>query len=122
MKLTALLILISAFAMTGCISKRSGGTSFRNRTWTEGFTSKKDVVNEWGNPDAVEDNVWIWRERRHLGGRIKASHYGVGLTVSRINVAMIEHRLHFDGSGILDRQEALHSVPNGAEWSINPFD
>lgn len=45
-----------------------------------------------------------------------------GITVSRMNVATLEHHLEFDSSGKLVKQETHGSVPSGARWSINPFD
>lgn len=114
--------LVFLAALTcGCVSRRAGGVSFRDREWEEGITLKREVVNAWGNPDAIRDDVWIWRENRHSGGRIKASYYGAGLSVSKINVATYEHHLKFNAHGRLEKRETHLSVSDGACWSINPW-
>lgn len=112
---------LSAIIAAGCITKRSGGTAFRERRWTEGVTTRQDVVGAWGNPDAMDGNVWIWREKRHLGGKLKASYYGIGLSVSEMNVVTYEHRLAFDGSGLLRGNETHRSVSGGERWSLFPW-
>lgn len=118
----ALVLTLLVALSAGCIGKRSGGTAFSDREWERGVTAKRDVVEAWGNPDSIEDDTWIWRETRHLGGKIKASYYGIGIAVSRMNVATLEHHLEFDSSGKLVKHETHSSVPSGARWSINPFD
>lgn len=118
---SAVCVFAVVLLAAGCVGKRSGGTAFRYRQWTEGVTTKLDVVDVWGNPDAMEDGVWIWRESRHIGGKIKASYYGIGFTVARENIAMFEHRLEFDGSGRLVGQEIHRSVSGGPRWAINPW-
>lgn len=118
----ALIFTLLAALSAGCVGKRSGGTAFRDREWTKGITAKRDVVEVWGNPDTIRDDTWIWRETRHLGGKVKASYYGIGFSVSRMNVATYEHHLEFDASGLLTKRETRRSVPSGAKWSVNPFD
>lgn len=117
----AAVLLIASAISSGCISGRSGGASFRDRDWKTGISTRHDVVNAWGNPDIIRDNVWIWCEKRHSGGKVKASYYGIGFTVSRINVATHEHHLEFNDSGRLVRRETHRSIPEGARWSLNPW-
>lgn len=114
-------LVLASVAAAGCVSRRSGGSACRVTGWREGVTVKRDVVAAWGNPDRIDGDTWIWRENRQLGGKVKASYYGVGLTVSRMNVATCEHRLEFDGKGMLVAFETVHSVPGGASWSLAPW-
>lgn len=122
MKSIAITAIASSILLTtGCISKRTGGSAFNEREWTQGVTMKRDVVSAWGNPDSIDGDVWIWRETRHIGGKIKASFYGIGATVSRTNTATYEHRLRFDKDGRLVSRESTPSIPDGEKWSINPW-
>lgn len=115
------IVFATAICAAGCISKRSGNVTENDPFFTEGVTTKRDALEAWGNPDAIRDDVWIWRENRHLGGKIKASYRGVGLTVSSVKAATCEHHLKFDDSGRLVSRETHHSVPGGAGWSIIPW-
>lgn len=122
MKVTAIVILVFASMAAGCVMNRSGGASFNDCEWREGITKRLDVVGVWGNPDAVEGDVWIWRENRRLGGKAKAAYYGIGFTVSRLNVATYEHRLRFNDSGVLVNRQTHCLTRAGESWSINPFE
>lgn len=121
MKISLLPLVLVCMVAFGCISKRSGGAAFNEGKWSEGVTTRRDVVSRWGNPDAMRDDVWIWREIRHLGGKVKASYYGIGIIVSKMNVAVYEHHLRFDESGVLVEREIHCSSDPGEEWSLNPF-
>lgn len=113
-------VLLAAVA-AGCVSRRSGGTVGNTAQWIEGFTQRREVVAAWGNPDRVDGNVWVWRERFYIGGKVKASSFGVGLTVSRLNGAVREHKLTFDECGRLRAIETYLSVVNSPSWSIIPW-
>lgn len=114
-------ILLAALVSSGCVSRRAGGAAGDAPAWKTGVTSKRDIVAAWGNPDRIDGKTHVWREREHLGGKVKASFYGVGLTVSRMNVSSREHRIEFDADGKMRSFETVHSVPGGPSWSLIPW-
>lgn len=116
-----LLFTLTALAFTGCITKRSGNVEADDVSWQKGVTTPRDVTGAWGNPDAVHGNIWIWRETQHLGGKVKAAYYGIGVILSNMNTAHCEHRLHFDGKNRLARHEIVPSIPRSAEWGLLPW-
>ena len=117
-------IILSALALSGCIHHRSGmpiSSVIDDAGWTKGVTTQRDVVEKWGNPHRTSGNTWIWREWISNGGKIKASYYMIGITVSNAAVSFRDHRLEFDHDGTLAEWETSESVSDGAQWSIWPW-
>ena len=121
---TCVLPLLFALAVSGCIHHRTGmieSTASRNMEWRTGVTTRRDVVAAWGNPHKIAGDVWIWQEWISKGGKVKASYYSVGVTISNAAVSVREHRLTFGVDGRLRKREISESVPGGAAWSIWPW-
>lgn len=121
---TCVLPLLFALAVSGCIHHRTGmieSTASRNMEWRTGVTTRRDVVAAWGNPHKMAGDVWIWQEWISKGGKVKASYYSVGVTISNAAVSVREHRLTFGVDGRLRKREISESVPGGAAWSIWPW-
>jgi hypothetical protein len=96
-------------------------TASRNMEWRTGVTTRRDVVAAWGNPHKIAGDVWIWQEWISKGGKVKASYYSVGVTISNAAVSVREHRLTFGADGRLRKREISESVPGGAAWSLWPW-
>jgi hypothetical protein len=77
--------------------------------WRTGVTTRRDVVAAWGNPHKTSGDVWIWQEWSSKGGKVKASYYSIGMTISNAAVSVREHRLTFGADGRL------------REWEISEF-
>ena len=105
----------------GCVSKQAG-VEVETIPWRTGETTRRDVVEKWGNPDAIKGDVWIWRDWRSIGGKVKAGYMGIGFTVDNRVASTCEYRLRFDKKGRLASTEVVESVPGGGKWSIDPFD
>ena len=121
---TCVLPLLFALAVSGCIHHRTGmieSTASRNMEWRTGVTTRRDVVAVWGNPHKIAGDVWIWQEWISKGGKVKASYYSVGVTISNAAVSVREHRLTFGADGRLRKREISESVPGGAAWSLWPW-
>ena len=121
---TCVLPLLFALAVSGCIHHRTGmieSTASRNMEWRTGVTTRRDVVAAWGNPHKMAGDVWIWQEWISKGGKVKASYYSVGVTISNAAVSVREHRLTFGVDGRLRKREISESVPGGAAWSLWPW-
>ena len=114
--------LFAAFALLfgGCIYSHSG-VNARKSSWQVGVTTCRDVVAAWGNPDSIQGEEWIWKETKLLGGKVKGGYMGICLTFGNTASVTYEHRLVFDASGRLLKQEAAESVPGGVHWNLNPF-
>jgi hypothetical protein len=93
----------------------------QNRNWQTGVTTRRDVVAAWGNPHKISDDVWIWQEWISNGGKVKASYYMIGLTISNAAASVREHRLTFGEDGRLKGWEISESVPGGSKWSLWPW-
>lgn len=106
---------------SGCISSR-GGLERQTQLWTVGRTARREVVQAWGNPDAVLGDVWIWRSRTSAGGQVKASFMMIGATIRNQAYSTYEHRLRFGPDGRLADMEIVDYTPGRDEWSINPWD
>ena len=115
------LFLVGFACCCGCVSKQAG-VEVETLTWRTGETTRRDVVEKWGNPDAIKGDVWVWRDCRQVGGKVKAGYFGLGLTVDNRVASTCEYRLRFDKSGRLASTEVVESVPGGGKWSINPWD
>ena len=105
----------------GCVSKQSG-VAVEKLSWRSGETTRREVVEKWGNPDAIKGDVWVWRDWRLIGGKVKGGYMGLGLTVDNRVASTCEYRLRFGKDGRLTSTEVVESVPGGGKWSINPFD
>ena len=55
------------------------------------------------------------------GGKVKASYYMIGMTISNAAVSVREHRLTFGEDGRLKGWEISKSVPGGSKWSLWPW-
>jgi len=116
--LALILLLVSA---VGCVTKHAGIPKDDIVIWQVGRTTQRDVVARWGNPDRIQESVWVWKDWNLLGGKFKASYMMVGFTLSNSRVSTREQRLTFDARGVLTSVETVDSVPAGIEWSANPF-
>lgn len=120
----SILSFLFAFAVSGCIHHRTGMTESsvsQNVEWRTGVTTRRDVVAMWGNPHKTSGDVWIWQEWTSKGGKVKASYYSIGVTISNAAVSIREHRLTFGADGRLREWEVSESVPGGAQWSLWPW-
>ena len=120
-KRSAEALVLLTLLCAGCISSR-GGLERQTRLWTVGKTTRRDVVQAWGGPDAVLGDVWIWRSRTSAGGQLKASFMMIGATVRNLAYSTYEHRLRFGPDGWLAAMEIVDYTPGRDEWSINPWD
>ena len=123
MRVTVLLFMF-IFAVSGCIHHRTGmpeSAASQNRKWQTGVTTRRDVVAAWGNPHKISGDVWIWQEWISNGGKVKASYYMIGMTISNAAVSVREHRLTFGEDGRLKDWEISESVPGGSKWSLWPW-
>ena len=110
-----------ALVCSGCISSQ-GGLERQTQLWTIGTTTRREVVQTWGGPDAVLGDTWIWRSRTSAGGQLKASFMMIGATVRNQTYSTYEHRLRFGPDGRLSAMEIVDYTPGRDEWSINPWD
>lgn len=118
--LRRLLVTACLAGLAGCISSRSG-VERQNDLWTIGKTTRRDVVKAWGCPDAVLDDVWVWRSRKVAGGQVKASVMFVGATVRNLAFSTREYRITFGPDGRLVDEKIVDYTPGQDEWSINPW-
>lgn len=107
--------------LVGCVSSKTGVERTED-AWTSGKTTRREVVQAWGNPDAVLNDVWIWRSRKTAGGKLKASFMMIGATVENRIYSTCEHRLRFRPDGTLADVTTVDYTPGQDQWSINPFD
>lgn len=118
------LLFLFLFAVSGCIHHRTGmpeSETSQKRNWQTGVTTRRDVVAVWGNPHKISGDVWIWQEWISNGGKVKASYYMIGMTISNAAVSVREHRLTFGEDGRLKGWEISESVPGGSKWSLWPW-
>ena len=116
-RLLALVPLLSV----GCISDRGGNDREDAFVPTVGKSSRREVVRQWGNPDAIFGDVWVWRNRRTAGGKLRASFMMIGATVKNLSKFTLEHRLVFGPDGRLASIETVDYTPDRDGWSINPW-
>lgn len=112
--------LLLCSILVGCISHRAGMHE-PVKSWKLGDTTPKDVVSEWGNPDSIKGNIWVWKERIMLGGAAKVAYMKLGFSVSNHEVCTREHHLRFDENGKLKSAYHFDSIAGGASWSLNPW-
>ena len=118
-----IMLFLLMFAASGCIHHHTGmpeSETSQNRNWQTGVTTRREVVAAWGNPHKIFGDVWIWQEWISNGGKVKASYYMVGMTISNVAVSVREHRLTFGEDGRLKGWEISESVPGGFKWSLWP--
>lgn len=114
-------VCLAALALlVGCISEQNGSEQGEYVPQV-GVSTRRDVVAEWGNPDAVFGDTWIWRSRRVIGGKLKASFMMIGATVKNISDSALERKLRFGADGRLLSDETVEHFPGGDGWSINPW-
>ncbi len=118
--LALLLLAAGGLGLSGCIYGRSGVERVEPPFQT-GVTTRRDVVAEWGNPDAVFGETWVWRNREVIGGKLRASFMMIGATVSNLSRSVFEYRLAFGPDGRLKSLQAVEHFPGGDSWSINPW-
>ena len=116
-----LLVAVACALFAGCIAKNAA-VDLAQIELVEGKTTRRDVVAAWGNPDAIHDNVWSWKDWRVLGGKVKLGYMGVGFTVSNTEMAHYEYQLTFDETGVLRSWKLLAALPDGPQWNILPED
>lgn len=116
--------VILALAVTGCIHHHSGipkASAPKKNEWKSGITTRREVVEKWGNPHGTAGNTWIWRIHTTTGGKVKAAYRMIGVTISNLDTTSREHRLTFDSDGILTDWQVSDSVLGGVRWSPWPF-
>ena len=119
-----ILLFIFMLAVSGCIHHRTGmleSAASQNQKWQTGVTTRRDVVAAWGNPHTISGDVWIWQEWMSNGGKVKASFYMIGITISNAAASVLEHRLTFGEDGRLKDWEISESVLGGSKWSLWPW-
>ena len=119
-----IMLFLFLFAASGCIHHRTGmpeSETSQNRNWQTGVTTRREVVAAWGNPHKIFGDVWIWQEWISNGGKVKASYYKIGLTISNAAASVREHRLTFGEDGRLKGWEISESVLGGSKWSLWPW-
>lgn len=104
----------------GCISERHG-TQKETPTWQIGKTTPKDVVAQWGNPDFIKGNSWIWWDVDAIGGKFRASYMTLGVTISNMRKSFSGYRLTFSPAGTLSTIEGFETLPGGGKWSVLPW-
>lgn len=109
-----------ALMLAGCITKHVGVKS-ETAVWQPGVTTRLDVVRQWGNPDKMKGDTWVWRDWNLLGSKVKAAYMMIGITVANSRASTREYHLTFDQAGLLCRQEVVDSVPEGVTWSPWPW-
>ena len=112
---------LAAFLLAGCISNRGGSERNEGIAWTVGSTTRREVVERWGAPDAVLGDVWIWRTHRTGGGKLKASFMMIGVTVKNLSSSVVECRLKFAENGRLSALDFVDYTPHASDWSLNPW-
>lgn len=118
------LAILSAVMACGCVYHRNGmplSALTESADWTAGVTTRRDIVEKWGNPHKTSDDTWIWKESISNGGKVKASYYLMGITISSTTVSSREHRISFDSDGKMTEWKTSDSIPGGAGWSIWPW-
>ena len=119
-----IMLFLFLFAASGCIHHRTGmpeSAASQNLNWQTGVTTRRDVVAVWGNPHKISGDVGIWQEWISNGGKVKASYYKIGLTISNAAASVREHRLTFGEDGRLKGWEISESVLGGSKWSLWPW-
>ena len=114
--LAACLVLCGA----GCVSERRG-TQKEAPVWRIGVTTPRDVVAQWGNPDFVKGDSWVWWDVDAIGGKVRASYMMMGVTISNLQRSFSGYRLTFSSDGTLASMEGYETLPGGGKWSLLPW-
>lgn len=114
--LAACLVLCGA----GCVSERRG-TQKEALVWRIGVTTPRDVVAQWGNPDFVKGDSWVWWDVDAIGGKFRASYLMMGVTISNLQRSFSGYRLTFSSDGTLASMEGYETLPGGGKWSLLPW-
>lgn len=120
MKLPSVCLLGMAVVLSGCIS-RTAGLDTEGPKFEKGRTTRREVVERWGNPDSIAGDVWSWREWRVLGSEFKIGYMMVGFTVANAGMVTCDHVLTFDGRGILVDEETKAFSRQEVEWEPFPW-
>lgn len=120
MKTLAMLFAFAAAMLAGCVTKHTGPQA-RDVEWKVGVTTRRAVVERWGNPDRLRGNEWTWKNLDSLGGKFKLAYMMIGFTASNSGVATRETRMTFDDHGVLQSVVTETSVPDGVKWSPFPW-
>lgn len=115
-----LLLTFAVLSATGCVSERRG-TPKENPAWRIGVTTRRDVVAQWGNPDFVKGDSWVWWDVDAIGGKFRAAYMLLGVTISNSRRSFSGYRLTFSPDGTLVSVEGYETVPGGGEWSLWPW-
>ena len=105
---------------TGCISERRGMPK-ETPSWRIGVTTPRDVVAQWGNPDFVKGDSWVWWDVDSIGGKFRASYMMIGVTISNARRSFSGYRLTFSSAGTLTSVEGFETLPGGGKWSLLPW-
>ena len=116
------LILVACLVLcgAGCVSERRG-TQKEAPVWRIGVTTPRDVVAQWGNPDFVKGDSWVWWDVDAIGGKFRASYLMMGVTISNLQRSFSGYRLTFSSDGTLASMEGYETLPGGGKWSLLPW-
>lgn len=112
-------LILAALILGGCISERRGSVA-EEPVWRIGRTTAREVVAEWGNPDFVFGDTWVWWNSEAIGGKLRAAYMQVGVTVANSRRGIREYRLTFGPDGKLRSVDTSESMPGGPQWSLLP--
>ena len=107
-------------ASCGCISRRSAGTE-DGSPFVCGRSTRAEVLAQWGNPDDIRGDTWVWKGWRSLGGKFKVGYWGVNFTLANSRKVTVEHRLTFDRAGVLASREDVRSLTDPLRWWPFPW-
>ena len=116
----AFLVLCLVLCGAGCVSERRG-TPKPTPVWRIGVTTPRDVVAQWGNPDFVKGDSWVWWDVDAIGGKFRASYMMLGVTISNSQRSFSGYRLTFSPDGTLASIEGYETLPGGGKWSLWPW-
>lgn len=115
-----LLVMCLSLCGAGCISERRG-TPKEPPVWRVGVTTPRDVVAQWGNPDFVKGDTWVWWDVDAIGGKLRASYLMLGVTISNSQRSFSGYCLTFSRNGTLAKIEGFETLPGGGKWSLSPW-
>lgn len=116
------ILLLAGLGFGGCISNVSGiEADEEDVPWKAGVTTRKDVVSQWGNPDAIRGRTWVWDGARAIGGKFKVGYMMIGFTLSNVEASKVSCELTFGDDGRLVGKRIVDAVATRPEWSVDPF-
>ena len=111
-----------ALCGTGCMTERHGvPPDGELGVWRIGVTTRRDVVAQWGNPDFVKGDSWVWWTVGAIGGKLRLSYMMLGVTLSNSQRSFSGCRLTFSKDGTLSSIEGYETLPGGGKWSLWPW-